>query len=136
MAKANSAILTVLPRDAKVLTVSYEQMSANYNLLTTAMVCQVHVEITKVNVRHDFAMLKFDRFTCSIRLLDHGDSIAYSYNDLSIDGSKVTAWVSVNDYDLEYHSRRLEVLPDVERLIFAALSLSSPTLRNSICKKK
>ena len=102
------------------MTAAYGQMSLNDYLLTTATLCQVHVEITMVNVRDDLATLKFNRYTRNIRKLGHGDSIA----DLSIDGSKVAAWVSTNYYKVGWHSRRLEVLPDAERIIFAALGLS------------
>jgi hypothetical protein len=113
-------VFSVIPGYARVLTAAYEKMSRNDYLLTAAILCQRHVKSSKVNARDDIVKLKFDRYACNLVALIPG--VIY-YHDFSIDSSRVAAWVTIGGDDEEYNGRKLVVVPDVERIVFAALGL-------------
>jgi len=110
----------ILPEHTRILTAAYEQMSRNDYLLTAAILSSVHARDSKVNSSSDIAPLKFDKYT---RCPAPGGTYD-SNEDIFVDGNKVATWLHHYNLATSNHHCRLEVMPNAERAIFAALGVS------------
>jgi hypothetical protein len=110
----------ILPEHARILTAAHGQMSRNDYLLTAAILSHVYATDSKVNSSSDISPVKFGRYTRSAAPGGTYDS----NEDIFLDGSKVATWLHHYNLATSNHHCRLEVMPNAERTIFAALGLS------------
>jgi hypothetical protein len=109
----------VLPAHAGVLDAARAQMGRNDFLLTAALLTQLPAADPRLNEELDLEVLCFERYR-----LEPAPGGTYDSNfAILLDSERVGTWWSHYNLYQGEHRRKLEVVPEIEEIIFRKLGL-------------